>query len=41
MRVAQVAKDQGAGRRVYDPSHPDADGQGFVTADWIEMNGSL
>ncbi len=31
VRVAQVAKDQGAGRRVYDPSHPDADGQGFVT----------
>jgi flagellar basal-body rod protein FlgC len=31
VRVAQVAKDQAAGRRVYDPSHPDADGQGFVT----------
>jgi len=31
VRVAQVARDQGPGRRVYDPSHPDADGQGFVT----------
>ena len=31
VRVAQVAKDQAPGRRVYDPSHPDADGQGFVT----------
>ena len=31
VRVAQVARDQTAGRRVYDPSHPDADGQGFVT----------
>ena len=31
VRVAQVSKDQGPGRRVYDPSHPDADGQGFVT----------
>jgi flagellar basal-body rod protein FlgC len=31
VRVAQVAQDQLPGRRVYDPSHPDADGQGFVT----------
>ena len=31
VRVAQVAQDQTPGRRVYDPSHPDADGQGFVT----------
>ena len=31
VRVAQVAKDQGAGRRVYSPSHPDADKDGFVT----------
>jgi flagellar basal-body rod protein FlgC len=31
VRVAQVAQDQAPGRRVYDPSHPDADGQGFVT----------
>jgi flagellar basal-body rod protein FlgC len=31
VRVAQVTRDQNPGRRVYDPSHPDADGQGFVT----------
>ena len=31
VRVTQVGRDQGPGRRVYDPSHPDADGQGFVT----------
>jgi len=31
VRVARVAEDQGPGRRVYDPSHPDADGDGFVT----------
>jgi flagellar basal-body rod protein FlgC len=31
VRVAQVARDQAPGRRVYDPSHPDADAQGFVT----------
>ena len=30
VRVAQVRADEGPGRRVYDPSHPDADGQGFV-----------
>lgn len=31
VRVAEVRQAQTAGRRVYDPSHPDADGQGFVT----------
>jgi flagellar basal-body rod protein FlgC len=31
VRVAEVAQDTGPGRRVYDPSHPDADEQGFVT----------
>ncbi len=31
VRVAQVAQDVGPGRRVYSPSHPDADAQGFVT----------
>ncbi len=31
VRVSRVAEDAGAGRRVYDPSHPDADAQGFVT----------
>ncbi len=31
VRVSQVVEDQGAGRRVYLPSHPDADRDGFVT----------
>ena len=31
VQVAGVARDQGPGRRVFDPSHPDADPQGFVT----------
>jgi flagellar basal-body rod protein FlgC len=31
VRVAQVAQDTAPCRRVYDPSHPDADEQGFVT----------
>ncbi len=31
VRVARVQQDQGPGRRVYSPSHPDADPQGFVT----------
>jgi flagellar basal-body rod protein FlgC len=31
VRVAEIAKDAGPGRRVYSPSHPDADKDGFVT----------
>ncbi len=31
VRVAQVRQAETTGRRVYDPSHPDADQQGFVT----------
>ncbi len=31
VRVAEIAQDAGPGRRVYSPSHPDADAQGFVT----------
>jgi flagellar basal-body rod protein FlgC len=31
VRVAQIAKDEGPGKRVYSPSHPDADADGFVT----------
>lgn len=31
VEVAQVAEDSTPGRRVYDPSHPDADAQGYVT----------
>lgn len=31
VRVKQVAEDQSPGRKVYDPTHPDADAQGYVT----------
>jgi flagellar basal-body rod protein FlgC len=31
VRVAEIARDEGPGKRVYMPTHPDADGQGFVT----------
>ena len=31
VRVAQVVADPGPGKRVYLPSHPDADPDGFVT----------
>jgi flagellar basal-body rod protein FlgC len=31
VEVAEIAKDQSPGRRVYSPSHPDADPDGFVT----------
>lgn len=31
VRVAEIARDDGPGRRVFSPSHPDADGDGFVT----------
>ena len=31
VKVAGVVEDQSPLRRVYDPSHPDADAQGYVT----------
>jgi flagellar basal-body rod protein FlgC len=31
VQVARIAQDATPGRRVFDPSHPDADGEGFVT----------
>jgi flagellar basal-body rod protein FlgC len=31
VKVAQVAEDQTPGRRVHDPAHPQADGEGYVT----------
>jgi len=31
VRVTRVQQDPSPGRRVYSPSHPDADAQGFVT----------
>ena len=30
VKVAQVSEDSAPDRLVYDPSHPDADGQGYV-----------
>ena len=30
VRVAQIAEDQNAPRRVYDPTHPDAGADGYV-----------
>jgi flagellar basal-body rod protein FlgC len=31
VRIAEIAKDDGPGKRVFSPSHPDADADGFVT----------
>lgn len=31
VRVARIQEDQRPGTMVYDPSHPDANGQGYVT----------
>ena len=31
VRVARVVADNGPGRKVYSPGHPDADADGFVT----------
>ena len=31
VQVAGIVEDQGAPRRVYDPGHPDADAQGYVS----------
>ena len=31
VKVSAVIEDQGPGRKVFDPSHPDADAEGFVT----------
>jgi flagellar basal-body rod protein FlgC len=31
VRVARIAEDGGAGKRVYNPAHPDASADGYVT----------
>jgi flagellar basal-body rod protein FlgC len=31
VRVAEITEDDGPGKRVYSPGHPDADAEGFVT----------
>ena len=35
--VAQVIEDTSPGPRVYDPSHPDADEEGFVTQSNVDL----
>src|SRR5512141_2028767 len=31
VRVAEITQDEGPGRKVYNPAHPDADASGYVT----------
>lgn len=31
VKVSQIIEDESEGRKVYDPSHPDADADGYVT----------
>lgn len=31
VQVAEIVRDEGPGRRVYSPAHPDAEADGFVT----------
>jgi flagellar basal-body rod protein FlgC len=31
VQVAGIVEDTSPGRRIYDPGHPDADGEGYVT----------
>ena len=31
VKVSQIVEDNSQGRKVYDPSHPDADDDGYVT----------
>jgi flagellar basal-body rod protein FlgC len=37
VQVVDIHKDQSAPRRVFDPSHPDADKQGFVSLPNIQV----
>ena len=36
VKVSGIAEDQAAPRRVYDPGHPDADAQGYVSLPNVE-----
>lgn len=38
VRVAGVAVDEGTGHRVYEPGHPDADKDGYVTYPDVDTN---
>lgn len=37
VRVSEIIKDPKEGNRVYNPSHPDADDQGFVTLPNVDV----
>jgi flagellar basal-body rod protein FlgC len=37
VQVAQITTDQNPGQRVYDPTHPDADANGYVTYPNVDL----
>jgi flagellar basal-body rod protein FlgC len=37
VEVPQIRTDNSPGQRVYEPSHPDADGEGYVTLPNVEV----
>jgi flagellar basal-body rod protein FlgC len=39
--VMRVVEDAQPGRKVYDPGHPDADADGFVTYPNVDLNSEL
>jgi flagellar basal-body rod protein FlgC len=39
--VTRVVQDAQPGRKVYDPGHPDADANGFVTYPNVDLNSEL
>jgi flagellar basal-body rod protein FlgC len=39
--VTRVVEDAQPGRKVYDPGHPDADADGFVTYPNVDLNSEL
>jgi flagellar basal-body rod protein FlgC len=39
--VTRIVEDAQPGRKVYDPGHPDADAQGFVTYPNVDMNAEM
>jgi flagellar basal-body rod protein FlgC len=41
VEVVGVSSDTNAPRRVYDPGHPDADGEGFVNMPNVEVVGEM
>lgn len=39
--VTRIVEDAQPGRKVYDPGHPDADAQGFVTYPNVDLNSEI